>query len=131
VSIGFCAGRAGFNAVSFLIAIPGKVSKMYDTLGDLFDKLSVFLSQFRICQRIEQYSNIDTTLNTTINELLVSFVDICGLSIGVLQGSTWGKLKAITLLSMPSTGSWLDEIQDYTSLKDGDAKIAPVLYVTA
>lgn len=31
---------------------------------------------------------------------------------------------------MPSTGSWLEEIQDYTSLKDGDAKVAPVLYVT-
>jgi hypothetical protein len=31
---------------------------------------------------------------------------------------------------MPSTGSWLDEIQDYTSLNDGDAKAAPVLYVT-
>jgi hypothetical protein len=31
---------------------------------------------------------------------------------------------------MPSTGSWLDEIQDYTSLKNGDAKVAPVLYVT-
>jgi hypothetical protein len=39
MSIGFCAGRAVFNAISFLIAIPGKVSKMYDTLGDLFDKL--------------------------------------------------------------------------------------------
>ena len=88
MSIGFCAGRAVFNAVSFLIAIPGKVSKMYDRLGDLFDQLSVFLSQFRICQRIEQYSNIDTTLNITINELLVSFVDICGLSIDVLQGGT-------------------------------------------
>jgi hypothetical protein len=56
---------------------------MCDTLGDLFDKLSAFLSQFRICQRIKQYSNIDTTLNITINELLVSFVDICGLSIDV------------------------------------------------
>jgi hypothetical protein len=33
----------------------------YDILGDLFDQLSVSLSQFRICQRIKQYPNIDIT----------------------------------------------------------------------
>jgi hypothetical protein len=94
VSIGFCARRAVFNAVSFLIAIPGKVSKMYDTLGDLFDQLCAFLSQFRICRRIEQYSSIDATLNIAINELPVSFVDICGLSIGVLQGGYLRKIES-------------------------------------
>lgn len=36
------------------------------------------------------------SLQITIDEFLVSFADICGLSIGVLHGGTWGKLRATT-----------------------------------
>ena len=35
-------------------------------------------------------------MKTTIHKLLISFVDICGLSIDIFEGGTWGKLKVIT-----------------------------------
>lgn len=86
-----------FNAVSFLIAIPGKVSKIYEMIGNLFDKISVCLSQFKIYERIEQYQRIDQTLLLTISKILVSFVTICALSIELLGGREfriiWQKIK--------------------------------------
>ena len=76
-----------------LIDVPGKISKVYETLGDLFDKISVFLSQFKIYKRISQDSNIDLALKSTIHELLICFVDICSLSYKVLKGGKFEKFK--------------------------------------
>ncbi len=84
-----------FNAVSFLIAIPQKVAKIYDMLGDLFDKISVFLSQFQIYERIEQYHSIDPALLRTISELMISFVNICALSMKLVDGGKWEKTKMV------------------------------------
>ncbi|MCJ1424920.1 hypothetical protein MMC29_002808 [Sticta canariensis] len=82
-----------FNAVSFLVAVPGKVSKIYETIGELFDKISVCLSQFKIYERIEQYRRIDPALLSTIHNILASLVNICALSIKLLDGGKFEKTK--------------------------------------
>jgi fungal STAND N-terminal Goodbye domain len=89
-----------FNAISYLIAIPGKVSKVYETLGVLFGKIYVFLSQFKIYERIERYSNVDTALKSTIHKLLVSFVNICGLYINRLKPAFWAKFRVTAKVAL-------------------------------
>lgn len=82
-----------FNAVSYLVAIPGKVSKIYGTIGELFDRISVCLSQFKIYERIEQYRRIDPALLSTIHSILASLVNICALSIQHLDGGKFEYMK--------------------------------------
>lgn len=101
----FGSAELCFNAVSFLVSIPGKVSKIYDTLGDLFDRIFAFLSQFKIYERIEQYSNIDPALFSTISEFMISFVNICGLAIQLLHASKFEKLKVILLVAFTDDDS--------------------------
>jgi hypothetical protein len=60
---GFCAGWAMFQRSLFPNCDSRQGQQKYDILGDLFDQLSVSLSQFRICQRTKQYPNIDITSN--------------------------------------------------------------------
>ena len=82
-----------FNALSFLVAIPGKVSKIYETIGELLDRISVCLSQFKIYKSIEQYWRIDPALLSTIHKILASLVNICALSIKHLDGGIKDRMK--------------------------------------
>ena len=41
---------------------------------------------------MKQYPDIGITSKITIGEFLVSFADICGLSLGVRHGGTWEKV---------------------------------------
>jgi hypothetical protein len=117
-----------FNAVYFLIAIPGKVSKIYDTLGDLFDRIFVSLSQFKIYERIEQYSNIDMTLKTTIHKLLLKFVDICGLSIDIFDRGWRGKLKVIAKVTFFDDDSGVGaELANFQSLVQEQSAVVDTL----
>lgn len=89
-----------FNAFSFLVAIPGKVSKIYDAIGELCDRISVCLSQFKIYERIEQYRRIDPALRSTIHSILVSLVNICALSIKVLHGGIRERMKHTLMVAL-------------------------------
>lgn len=60
----------------------------------LLDKVSVALSLFKIYQRIEQFSNIDPELYETIQKLMVSFVNICALSINLRNSSRWKRFSS-------------------------------------
>jgi len=75
-----------FNAVSFLIDIPRTIGQVYEGIGDLFDEISSFLVTFRIYKRVEQYASIDSELLLNTHRLMISFVDICALSIKLLDG---------------------------------------------
>lgn len=103
-----------FNAISFLVAIPGKVSKIYGTIGELFDKISVCLGQFKIYERIEQYRRIDPALLSTIHNILASLVNICALSIKLLDGGRIEKLKQTLKVTFfdedPGTGPELRKL---------------------
>ncbi|KAH8592092.1 hypothetical protein B0O99DRAFT_689874 [Bisporella sp. PMI_857] len=83
-----------FNAVSLLLDIPSKIHDFHEAVDGLLDEVSVMLSQFKIYQRIEQFSNIDPELYDTIQKLMVSFVNICALSINLRDNaSRWKRFK--------------------------------------
>ena len=78
--------------MSFLIDIPARINKVYEGLAELFEQISAFLGRFRIYQRIEQFSSIDAELYDTTHRLMISFVNICSLSIDLLGGGTWKQI---------------------------------------
>ena len=73
--------------------IPSKLHDFHGVVDGLFEEISVFLSQFRIYQRIEQFADIDPDLNDTIHRLMISFVNICALSIALRNGGKWRIFK--------------------------------------
>ena len=89
----FAPASLCFNAVSILLDIPSKLHDFHAVVDGLFEQISVFLSQFRIYQRIEQFSEIDPDLNDTIHRLMISFVSICALSVELRNGGKWGFFK--------------------------------------
>lgn len=54
------------------------------------------LSQFKIYQRIEQFSSIDSELLSSIQNLMVSFVGICALAISLRNSGRWKRFKSST-----------------------------------
>ena len=92
-SMVFAPASLCFNAVSILLDIPSKLHDFHAVVDGLFEQISVFLSQFRIYQRIEQFSEIDPDLNDTIHRLMISFVSICALSVELRNGGKWGFFK--------------------------------------
>jgi Cdc6-like AAA superfamily ATPase len=83
-----------FNAVSILLDIPNKIQDFNAAVDGLFDEVSVMLSQFRIYQRIEQFSTIDPDLYQTIHKLMICFVNICALSINLRDAGKWKRFKS-------------------------------------
>lgn len=79
-------GPAGFagNALSYLIATGAKYKYIFNSLAELFSKISDFLARFKIYFRMPE---VDISLRIIINELLICFVSICGLSIKILKGN--------------------------------------------
>jgi hypothetical protein len=64
-----------------------KIHEFHEAVDGLLDEVFVMLSQFKIYQRIEQFSNIDPELYETIQKLLISFVNIYALSINLRNSS--------------------------------------------
>ena len=114
-----------FNAFSFLVAIPGKVSKIYDAIGELCDRISVCLSQFKIYERIEQYRRIDPALRSTIHSILVSLVNICALSIKVLHGGKREKImQTLRVALFDEDGGTGAELRKLSLLAETQSAIA-------
>jgi hypothetical protein len=76
--------------------IPSKIHEFHEAVDSLLDEVSVILSQFRIYQRIEQFSSIDPELLMTIQNLMISFVGICALSINLRNSGRWKRFKSST-----------------------------------
>lgn len=89
-----------FNAMQFLLDIPARVSKFYDDLALLFEEISTFMQQFKIYQRIEQFSRVEIELKQGTHKLMIVFVDVCAISIDVLSGSKLKRLKKLTKLAL-------------------------------
>ena len=77
-SIVFGPATLCFNAISFLIDVPGRIAAVYEGIGNLFEEVSHVLVLFHI---YGNYKKLDPELKDGTHKLMVSFVGICGLSI--------------------------------------------------
>lgn len=100
VSAVFGPASLCFNAMQALINIPAKVSKFHDDLALLFEEISAFMKQFKIYRRIEQFAEVDIELKQCTHKVMIVFVDICALSIDILSGSRWKKIKTVTKIAL-------------------------------
>jgi len=81
-SIVFGPATLCFNAISFLIDVPGRIASVYEGVGNLFEEISHFLVLFRI---YGNYTRLDPDLRDGTHKLMMSLVRICGLSIKIIE----------------------------------------------
>ena len=114
-----------FNAMQFLIDIPAKVSKFHEGLALLFDKISTFMKQFKVYQRIEQYAKVDVELKQSTHKLLIAFVDICGLSIDAVSGSKLKKVWTVAKIALFEDDSGVQaKLKEFQMLVDHQSQIS-------
>ncbi|MCJ1334433.1 hypothetical protein MMC10_011143 [Thelotrema lepadinum] len=101
-----------FNAMSFLIDIPTKISKFHDDLARLFGEISTFMMRFKIYERIEQFAEIDIELKRGTHKLMIIFIDVCALSIDVMSGSRLKRLKTLGKIALFDNDSGVSEKLD-------------------
>ncbi|KAH8692976.1 hypothetical protein BGW36DRAFT_362518 [Talaromyces proteolyticus] len=89
-SIVFGPATLCFNAISFLIDVPGKIAHVYEGIESLFDEISHFLSLFKVYR---QYDRLDSELKDGTHKLMMSMVRICGLSIKIIDGGVMHRIK--------------------------------------
>ena len=58
------------------------------------------MKQFKIYRRIEQFADVDVELKQCTHKVMVVFVDICALSIDILSGDRWKKMKTFTKIAL-------------------------------
>ncbi|OCT46177.1 hypothetical protein CLCR_01032 [Cladophialophora carrionii] len=90
VSIVFGPATLCFNAISFLIDVPGKIASVYEGVGSLFEEISHFLVLFKI---YGHYTTLDPELRDGIHKLMMSMIRICGLSIKIIEGGIFHHIK--------------------------------------
>ncbi|KAJ5719872.1 hypothetical protein N7493_006750 [Penicillium malachiteum] len=93
-SMVFAPSSLCFNAISYLISAGTKYKRIFSSLAELFRRISDVLERCKIYMRLPADA-VDISLRKIINEELVCFVDICALSIKVLNGH-----KIITALKV-------------------------------
>ena len=114
-----------FNAMQFLIDIPAKVSKFHEGLALLFEKISTFMKQFKVYQRIEQYAKVDVELKQSTHKLLIAFVDVCGLSIDAVSGSKLKKMWTVAKIALFEDDSGVQEkLKEFQMLIDHQSQIS-------
>ena len=124
-SIVFGPANLCFNAMQFLIDIPAKVSKFHEGLALLFEKISTFMKQFKVYQRIEQYAKVDVELKQSTHKLLIAFVDVCGLSIDAVSGSKLKKMWTVAKIALFEDDSGVQEkLKEFQMLIDHQSQIS-------
>ena len=124
-SIVFGPANLCFNAMQFLIDIPAKVSKFHEGLALLFEKISTFMKQFKVYQRIEQYAKVDVELKQSTHKLLIAFVDICGLSIDAVSGSKLKKIWTVAKIALFEDDSGVQEkLKEFQMLIDHQSQVS-------
>ena len=108
-SIVFGPANLCFNAMQFLISIPAKVKKFHEGLALLFEEVSTFMKQFKVYQRIEQYAKVDVELKQCTHKLLITFVDICRLSIDAVSGSKLKNMLTVAKIALFDNDSGVTE----------------------
>lgn len=81
----FAPATLCFNAISFLIDIPQRVTEIYEGLENLFEEMTHAMVLLDI---YGNYKKFDRELKDGIHKIMVSIVRICGLSINM-----WGRIR--------------------------------------
>lgn len=114
--------------MSLLLDVPKSVHEFHGTIDAVFGIVGPTLSQFKIYERIELFNSIDPELNTAIHKVMISFVDICALSIVLRKGSRWSRFKAATKQALLKDDSGLkDEIEQFEKLIRGQQNVQATL----
>ena len=114
-----------FNALSFLMDIPAKISSFYDDLAALFGEISTFMKQFQIYQRIQDYSKVGMELKDSTHKLMIAFVDICAISISVLGGGKLHTFKTMTKIALFDNDSGIRaKLDDFRILVNHQSQIS-------
>lgn len=85
-----------FNAVALLLDMPQNVHDFHLAVEGLLEKIATILGTFQIYQRTEQFGHIEPELNQAIHRVMISFVDICALSIKLRDSGKWRKFRVTT-----------------------------------
>ncbi|KAI0145358.1 hypothetical protein GGR57DRAFT_517251 [Xylariaceae sp. FL1272] len=85
---------AGFcnNAAVYLLDIPQTIHSFHELIESVFEELSPSLGSFRTYGKMEQYEKIGEELRIMVNQLLMSFVDICAIVVKFRQSGKWRKM---------------------------------------
>jgi hypothetical protein len=117
-----------FNAVSLLLDVPKSVHEFHGTIDAVFGIVGPTLSQFKIYERIELFSAIDPELIIATHKVMISFVDICALTITLRKGSGWSRFKAAAKQALLKDDSGLkDEIEQFKKLVRGQQNVQATL----
>ena len=107
-------GPAGlcFNALEFLINIPTRITQLYDDIAGVFQEIAGFLTRLTVYQRIEQSNDFPLELTECTNRLMITFVDICAISIDILGGSKRKLVKGLAKKALLDDDSGVTEKRD-------------------
>ncbi|KAI1452293.1 hypothetical protein F4805DRAFT_470971 [Annulohypoxylon moriforme] len=83
-----------FNALYLLLDIPEQLKTFREAIDGLFETLAPSLSVFRIYERMDQFNEIEPELKQAIHQVMITFVDICALSIQLRDSGKWRKFKS-------------------------------------
>ncbi|KAI1087622.1 hypothetical protein F5B19DRAFT_61828 [Rostrohypoxylon terebratum] len=83
-----------FNALYILLDIPEQLKSFREAIDGLFETLAPSLSVFRIYEKIDQFNDIEPELKQAIHQVMITFVDICALSIQLRDSGKWRKFKS-------------------------------------
>lgn len=76
-----------------LLDIPEQLKSFREEIEGLFTTIEPYLSVFRIYDKMDHFSDIEPELKQAIHNVMISFVDICSLSINLRDSGKWQKLK--------------------------------------
>lgn len=102
-----------------------RIDRLYEGLAQLFEEISTFLKTFKIYKRIEKFAEVDPELKAITSRLMISFVDICALSIKLLNGSKWKKFKTVLKVALMDDDSGIRaELEKFKGLIDQSSRIS-------
>ena len=76
-----------------MLDVPQRVKEFHELIAGLFGEVSVALTQFRIYARIQEFSSMVSELIENVHKVMISFVDVCALSIELQSGSSWKSFR--------------------------------------
>ncbi|KAG6354230.1 hypothetical protein INS49_004834 [Diaporthe citri] len=129
--VGGVAARAGslvsgpsetcFNALGVLLDIALKIRDFHKTVATMFEVLGPALSVYEIYKDKDKFDNIHPAVDRAVHDIMISFVDICGLY-QKLHGnkskakSFWTDFKAAILNDDSGVGSEMERFKTLTQV---------------
>lgn len=77
-----------------MLEFPEKANNLWEAVDNLFETLSSTLGEFQIYSEMDQFEQVGRQLKQVIHKLMISFVDICALSVKLQHSGKWDKVMA-------------------------------------